>query len=177
MKNAIYHRLDTQAINSPPKRGNSKRKTKLLIALQHLYRELTTCQSPIDELPITSFVGSELLPDATKPEMTTHGFINASADEFQLNGKKKSDFDSLKQLLVEYVGTSESMQNPESSYLQGFDYPEMDWRDVPLNVQSRVVGFLDRFQIVSLKQLDQLASTVRVTCPKTGKSLAALDQA
>ena len=175
--NTISDLLSLHPSDFESRKGWGKRKTKLLIALQHLYRELTTCQSPIDELLITSFVGSELLPDATKPEMTTHSFINASADEFQLNGKKKSDFDSLKQLLVEYVGTSESMQNPESSYLQGFDCPEMDWRDVPLNVQSRVVGFLDRFQIVSLKQLDQLASTVRVTCPKTGKSLAALDQA
>ncbi len=175
--NTVSDLLSLHPSDFESRKGWGKRKTKLLIALQHLYRELTTCQSPIDELPITSFMGSELLPDATKPEMTTHSFINASADEFQLNGKKKADFDSLKQLLVEYLGASESMQNPESSYLQGFEYPEMDWRDVPLNVQSRVVGFLDRFQIVSLKQLDQLASTVQVTCPKTGKSLAALDQA
>ena len=175
--NTVSDLLSLHPSDFESRKGWGKRKTELLIALQHLYRKLATCQSPIDELPITSFIGSELLPDATKPEMTTRSFINASADEFQLNGTKKSDFNSLKQLLVEYVGASGSTQNPESFYLQGFEYPEMDWRDVPLNVQNRVVGFLDRFQIVSLKQLDQLASTTQVTCPKTGKSLAALDQA
>ena len=31
MKNCIYHRLDTQAINSPPKRGNSSWTARILV--------------------------------------------------------------------------------------------------------------------------------------------------
>ena len=31
MKNCIYHRLETQALNSPPKRGNSKEPLKLTL--------------------------------------------------------------------------------------------------------------------------------------------------
>jgi DNA-binding CsgD family transcriptional regulator len=37
------------------------------------------------------------------------------------------------------------------------DILETDWRDVPLNLPRRVVGFLDRFGFHSLGQLDRLA--------------------
>ena len=166
--NTVSDLLSLHPSDFESRKGWGKRKTELLIALQHLYRKLATCQSPIDELPITSFIGSELLPDATKPEMTTRSFINASADEFQLNGTKKSDFNSLKQLLVEYVGASGSTQNPESFYLQGFEYPEMDWRNIPLRVSKRLSAFLDTFRITSLKDVYALAVRGQFRCPDSG---------
>ncbi len=52
----------------------------------------------------------------------------------------------------------------------------MDWRDIPLNMSKRVTGLLDRYRIVTLRELDRLAVTAYVVCPETGELLPALEE-
>ncbi len=156
-------------------RGNwGVRKIGLLVALQGLYRHLATCESSIDNLLVESIVDSQLLPDPALGDMTVRQFVDASGDELQLRGRQRIDFEGLKRLLIN--PPTGSIRTEAPAYLAGFEHPQMDWRDVPLTVPKRVADFLDRFQLVTLLQLDQLASTGHFICPQSGKPLVALDQ-
>ena len=104
-------------------------------------------------------------------------FVNSSPEDWGLEGRKKEDFDGLKRLFVsistDFRGVEETQ---DFSYLHGFEHLEMDWRDVPLNASKRVKGFLERYQVATLRELDRLAVTAYLVCPETGELLSTLGQ-
>jgi hypothetical protein len=158
--------------------GWGDRKVRLFSTLQKLYGDCANRGAFIDgDSDVSSVIASELLPDVRCGEMTVSDFVKSSADTLKLKGRKKADFDGLKRFFHAYAGYTASVEGTwHFSFLDGFEHVEMDWRDVPMNVSKRVADFLDRFQVVTLHQLDRLAVTAHFTCPNTGELLPALKQ-
>ncbi len=80
--------------------GWGKQKTALLAALQSLYRN-TIQGSVVDRYSRVGAVAApELLPDIRLSQMTVCDFVNSSAEDWGLKGRKKEDFDDLKRLFI-----------------------------------------------------------------------------
>ena len=54
--------------------------------------------------------------------------------------------------------------------------PDMDWREVPLRLSKRIIGFLDAFEVRTLAEVYRLSVREEVFCPKRRKPLPALEQ-
>lgn len=93
--------------------GWGKRKKTLFFALQQLYRDVTHGPSVNPNSYMLSIISSELLPDVRLSQVTVGDFVNSSAEDWGLKGRRKRDFDSLKHLLNLYVKSSPvSGKNP-----------------------------------------------------------------
>ena len=115
--------------------GWGRRKKTLFSALQQLYRDVIHGSSVNPNSYVLSIVSSELLPDVRLGHMTVGNFVNSSAEDWGLEGRRMRDFDGLKLLLISalnHVQPAEKAQDISQSH--GFESPEIDSRDVPSHV-------------------------------------------
>ena len=157
--------------------GWGERKTTLFAELQHLYSDVIHGSLLDRDSRVDTIITSELLPDSRLGEVTVNDFVNSSGKNWNLEGRRKVDFDGLKRLFVFASATPCQWKRGETqdfSYLQDFEHIEMAWHYVPLNVSKRVTNLLDRYRLVTLRQLDRLVVTSCV-CPDTGELLPTLD--
>jgi hypothetical protein len=158
--------------------GWGERKTTLLMELQQLYRDAIGGPLLNRDTRVDAVVVPELLPSSRLGEVTVNDFVNSSGKDWNLKGRRKADFDGLKRLFVFALSDIRSVEEGETqdfSYLQDFKHIDMPWHYVPLNVSKRVTNLLDRYRLVTLRQLDRLVVTCCV-CPDTGELLPTLEQ-
>ena len=60
--------------------------------------------------------------------------------------------------------------------LEQLPAPDMDWRQIPLRLSKRIIGFLDAFEVRTLAEVYKLTVREEVFCPKRRKPLPALEQ-
>ena len=115
--------------------GWGKRKRTLFTALQQLYRNLTHGIDVNPDSRVLSFVSSELLPDVCSGQMTVGEFVNASAKDWNLKGRRARDFGGLRQLLMSALKDVRPVDRAEGTCRsRDLESSVMDWRDVPSHV-------------------------------------------
>lgn len=139
-------RLEVADMNSLPSWG--EKKANAAIALRNLYETALGTTDVDNQVVLGLIVPVEVLPDLSLSELTIAEFL-ASEGDSKLKGKAIQEAADLRAFLGQCFLDS----SPEE------DISEMQWRDVPLQVNSRVQDFLDKYQIQSLNEVEKLAAS------------------
>ncbi|MGZ0174579.1 MAG: zinc-ribbon domain-containing protein, partial [Planctomycetales bacterium] len=156
--------------------GWGERKLQLLTALQKLYVRLYDAAILSADASVSTVVEAVLLPDSRIGTLSIATFSNADLSELNLSGAAKSDAEGLQGLLASRFRGGDVGEQSGGTYFGNTDLAALDWRDVPLQVNARAVGFLDRFRLTTLGQIDQMSTTGMVERPGDGEFVAVLDQ-
>lgn len=156
--------------------GWGDKKLTLLTSLQELYRHLYSDDALDPSVLVGTITDECLLPVPRVGELAISDFVTRSLSDFDLSGAGESDAAGLQRLFAAWAIGKGKSKSSTRSYFGDREIANMEWRDIPLQLNKRGVDFVDRFQLTMLGSLDQMATTGFVEDPETGHHAAVADQ-
>ena len=156
--------------------GWGQQKLHVFGELQWLYfRFVFRGEAVLGSATLEQLIGSDLTPEPHLSAMRIDDFVkDASVD-----GNSTDEIDELRtlmRLLLNRPQAGSWTSERPLSFLWIFSNPKMNWRDVPLRIPSRAVTLLDEFNVETLDDVDRLAVSGFVACPKTKTQVAVTEQ-
>ncbi|WP_442506382.1 hypothetical protein SH528x_005223 [Novipirellula sp. SH528] len=141
-----------------------EKKVVAALALRDLYQSIFSKNDPDSDALMCALVPEAVLPDNSLASQPIKSFIESSSHT-NLKGKAVQEAFDLRSLLHLWIYGDKQHE----------DIAELDWRDVPLQVNSRVRDFLDKHSLRAIGDLEQLATRGWLTHPQNGSRVSALD--
>ena len=136
--------------------GWGEKKKAAVAGIKELYSRLAAIKPDADIQLVGDIVPNQVLPAENIGRMLLDKFINGRYGD-ELRGKALQEAHDLRMLLTHVFA---ARSNAESIV-------EMEWRDVPLQVSVKVEAVADRYNLVTVRQLDDFALHGRVVDPQT----------
>jgi|694.fasta_scaffold35203_4 superfamily II DNA or RNA helicase len=136
--------------------GWGEKKKAAAAGIKELYSRLAAIKPDADIRLVGDIVPNQVLPAENIGRMLLDKFINGRYGD-ELRGKALQEAHDLRMLLTHVFA---ERSNAESIV-------EMEWRDVPLQVSVKVEAVADRYNLVTVRQLDDFALHGRVVDPQT----------
>ncbi|MDA0661122.1 MAG: zinc-ribbon domain-containing protein, partial [Planctomycetota bacterium] len=156
--------------------GWGARKLQVYGELQWFYFRLVfRGEAIIGSATLEQLIGSDLVPEPRLKAMRIDDFVNDASDD----GNSTDEIDELRtlmRLLLNRPQADSWTSDRPLSFLWQFSNSKMNWRDVPLRIPSRAVTLLDEFNVETLDDVDRLAVSGFVDCPKTKTMVAVTEQ-
>ena len=152
------------------------RKLRVCEALQCFYcrfvfsGDTVSCSATLEQV-----IGTELVLDPDESTMRIDDFVKgASVDDNPTD--EIDELRTLMRLLLNRPQADSWTTDRPLSFLWAFSNPKMKWRDVPLRIPSRAVTLLDEFNVETLDEVDRLAVSGFVNCPKSKTMVAVTER-
>lgn len=146
--------LDVAELAALP--GWGERKKAAVNGIRELYSRLAAIKPEADIQLVSDVVPNELLPAESIGQMLIDNFINGHYGD-GLRGKALQEVHDLRMLLTQVFAARSHADS----------IAEMEWRDVPLQVSGRVEAVADRYNLITVRQLEDFALHGRVVDPQT----------
>lgn len=141
--------LDTSRVSQVRSWGATK--VEMTNRLRRLYKYLCA-QTVINvRLPLRSVVSVPLLPNGCLADITINDFLLGTT-KLALRGKAIRDANDLR-LMFSQLLPREGNSN---------SYDDMDWRDVPLQLSSRIAAFVDKHDLITVRDLREFSTYARI---------------
>ena len=150
--------LDVSELDALPGWGDKKRAA--VAGVKELYSRLATMQPDADIQFVRDLVPNEVLPAESVGRMLLDKFISGQYGDV-LRGKTLQEAHDLRMLIAH---TFNAKSNAES-------LEDMEWRSVPLQVGVKVETVADRYNLITVGQLEDFAMHGRVVDPQNQKSV------
>lgn len=146
--------LDVVELDALP--GWGERKKAAVAGIRELYSRLAAIKPNADIQLVGDIVPNDVLPAESIGRMLFDDFITGRYGD-GLRGKALQEVLELRMLLTHVFAVRSN----------AVSIVEMEWRDVPLQVSVKVESVADRYNLITVKQLEDFAIHGRVVDPQT----------
>jgi hypothetical protein len=146
--------LDVAELDALP--GWGEKKKAAVAGTKELYSRLAAIKPDADIQLVGDVVPNEVLPSESIGRMLFDKFINGHYED-RLRGKALQEGHDLRTLLT-HVFAARTNAN---------SIVEMEWRDIPLQVSVKVEAVADRYNLITVRQLEDFALHGRAIDPQT----------
>jgi transcriptional regulator len=156
--------------------GWGSRKLQVYGELQWLYfRFVFRGETILGSATLGESIGGDLIPDAHLSAMRICDFVKGASVDVKSTDEIE-DLRTLMRLLLNRPQDEPWRSDRPLSFLWNFSNLKMNWRDVPLRIPSRAITLFDEFNVETLEDVDRLAVSGLVVCPRTKMIVAATEQ-
>jgi hypothetical protein len=146
--------LEVKQLESLP--GMGDRKKKALIGIKKLYSRLATIESIMALQFLENIVPKEVLPAASLARLSLRSFLAGEYGD-TLAGKALHEANDLRALLLHALKKNSITDNND----------ELEWRSIPLQVGIKVESIAEKYNLITVGQLEEFSVHGRLIDPTT----------